>query len=91
MAGAAVAGVAAACFAATAAGSGQRPQCNDSSTEVEHNEVGRIYSGCWDPEYDALTITVTQQPQHGTLTGPDSYSDFRYKPDTSYTGPDEFR
>jgi hypothetical protein len=82
---------AACAFTGSAAGSGQAPDCYNPSQEVEHGEDGQIHFGCWDPEYDALTVTVTQQPAHGTLTGPDSNKVFHYRTDGPYTGPDEFR
>ena len=81
---------AAACFAVAASGSQWAPTCYDSSAEVEHGETASIY-GCWDQDQDQLTYTVTQDPQHGTLTVPTSSSnEFRYKPADGYTGEDSF-
>ena len=79
-----------ACFAASASGSGQPPQCSEPSADVEHGDEWIVYPSCWDPEGDSLTVTVTQQPQHGTLTGPSASNELRYRPDGSYTGADQF-
>jgi hypothetical protein len=79
----------AASFAAGASGSQWAPNCYDPTVEVEHGETAAIY-GCWDQDQDPLTYTITDQPDHGTVTGPDSGNQFRYKPADGYTGQDSF-
>ena len=41
-----------------------------------------------DPDGDHLTLTVTHQPEHGTLTG--TAPDLRYRPAADYSGTDGF-
>lgn len=80
----------AATFAVAASGSEWAPTCHDSYNEVEQGETASIY-GCWDQDQDPLTYTITEQPQHGTLTAPTaSTNEFRYKPADGYTGADGF-
>jgi large repetitive protein len=87
---AAAAIVAVAGLAASASGSGSPPACYDPSIEVEHGEVGTIYAGCWDPEYDDLAFALTDGPDHGTLSGPGADKNFKYTPEADYVGSDEF-
>lgn len=43
-----------------------------------------------DPEGGALQVSVTAQPAHGTLTGPDATGAFSYSPSANFFGADTF-
>ena len=80
--------------AGTASASGAPPQCFAPGTiTVQQGEVFRFsaYSACSDPDGDPLTLVVTEQPVHGTISGPDISGQFTYSPTAGYLGADSFK
>ena len=63
-------------------GHGQNNLSTDNATPLAITLTGS------DAEGDALTFIVTQQPEHGALSG--TAPNLTYTPDTSFTGTDEF-
>lgn len=53
----------------------------DPTTTVQTGQTVTGNVGATDPEGDALTYTVTQGPQHGTLTVDQATGNFSYTPD----------
>jgi hypothetical protein len=52
---------------------------------------GRSDFPCWDQDGDPLTQQIVTQPQHGTLSEPDSHGTRTYTPtDPNWTGEDSF-
>ncbi len=74
----------------------QPPVCNASSDEVEPDVVTVLTpvdgGGCSDPDFDALALSIIDQPLHGTVTvAPGAFGDeLHYDPSDGYVGPDSF-
>ena len=72
----------------------QPPQCTVPGTiTLEQGEKLSFgpWTACTDPDGDTLTLQITDQPDHGTITGPDEDGLFTYTaPPSPYTGPDSF-
>ena len=49
------------------------------------------YQACSDPDGDPLTLIVTEEPAHGTISGPDISGQFIYTPAAGYLGADSFK
>jgi hypothetical protein len=67
------------------------PSCTPPTTPlpVRPDKTKYLYVSCWASVGTYPTQTVTQQPEHGTLT--QDGGGFRYTPDAGYTGPDSFK
>jgi hypothetical protein len=70
------------------------PSCtNIGAITREQGETLLLEEGhaCYDPEGEPLTLTIIDEPEHGTITGPDEDGLYTYTaPAAPFTGPDSF-
>jgi large repetitive protein len=67
------------------------PRCLSGGTQTDPGTPVTFKPTCTDPEDDALTLTIVEQPEHGTATGPDGSGQFTYTPDAGFEGDDAVR
>lgn len=67
------------------------PRANTITLYFNEDQAYKWAFSAKDAENDAVTYSVTEGPQHGTLTfGPKPW-DFKYTPDANYNGDDSFK
>jgi hypothetical protein len=67
------------------------PICADAGPlTVARNAASTLHLACADPDGDSLTLSVVDQPDHGTLGAVGGDGDVVYTPDADYSGPDSF-
>lgn len=73
---------------------GDAPVCDPDSFAADPNPAGTVYDlddACFDPENDALSYTITDPPDHGSLSAPNGQNEVTYTPAAGYSGPDSFK
>jgi hypothetical protein len=66
------------------------PVANNQAVAVNKNTAKSITLTATDPNNDLLTYSIVTPPEHGTLSGTGTSSDYIYNPDAGYLGPDTF-
>ena len=64
------------------------PRCATGGVGTAAGQPVSFTPICTDGDGDALTVTVAEQPGHGTVTGPDGGGKFTYTPDPGFEGTD---
>ncbi len=67
------------------------PVANNSAQTVAKNTATRINLSATDADGDALSLLITRQPAHGSLTPSTSALFVQYTPDQNYSGTDSFK
>ena len=66
----------------------QPPRADDTAVRVKQNSPKNISLTASDADGDMLLFAITNQPEHGTLSGVPPY--VKYTPDAGYLGSDKF-
>lgn len=66
-----------------------KPTAQNSAVSVKQNIAKAITLNVSDPDGDALNVTITTAPTHGTLSSQGGIK-FQYTPDSNYLGSDSF-
>ncbi|MDQ4124832.1 MAG: Ig-like domain-containing protein, partial [Actinomycetota bacterium] len=65
------------------------PRCAGGGAVTDPGEpVTFAVTSCYDSDGDPITLSLAEQPKHGTATGPDGDGMFTYTPDAGFQGTD---
>lgn len=67
------------------------PKAEDLEISTDEDTPVQITPNVIDANGDSLTFTVTEEPEHGTLTAFDEAGTATYTPNAEYSGTDEFK